>query len=73
MSTTRTLTPHLQLYGDVTYNANADGTFEVTSIIGGNDKTAAQDSAIIAGWVGETKLGFSTNWLVLSANCTAGA
>ena len=73
MFTTRILTPHLQLYGEVTYRANADGTFEVTSIIGGNEKTAAhvQDSAIIAGWVGETKLGFSTNWLVLSASCTS--
>lgn len=52
-----------------TFSTNADGTFTVEDTISAGGETAAETAAIITGWVGEVKAGFTINWLVDSASC----
>ncbi|KDR67499.1 hypothetical protein GALMADRAFT_147048 [Galerina marginata CBS 339.88] len=48
---------------------NPDNTFVVNDKISARGKTSAETSAIITGWVGETKEGLAANWLVQAATC----
>ncbi|KJA23663.1 hypothetical protein HYPSUDRAFT_66074 [Hypholoma sublateritium FD-334 SS-4] len=52
-----------------TFTTNADGTFTVEDTVSAGGETAAETAAIITGWVGEIKDGFTINWLVDAASC----
>ncbi len=52
-----------------TFTANPDGTYTVEDTISAGGETAAQTAAIITGWAGEVKDGFTINWLVDAASC----
>ena len=49
---------------------NANGTFTVQETISDSVLTAAQATAIIEGWVGEVKAGFTMDWIVEASYCT---
>ncbi|KAH9477297.1 hypothetical protein JR316_0009501 [Psilocybe cubensis] len=49
--------------------ASYDNVFNVHKTLSAEGKTSAETAAVVEGWVGETKLGLSANWLVQAAEC----